>query len=80
VTFFLYMYIYYFYLLLIFQKEIKCWPNWQICVYGKKKGGGEEGGKGHLILELQKGGNRLMKIRQNIVLINQTFNCVINRT
>jgi hypothetical protein len=46
VTFFLYMYIYYFYLLLIFQKEIKCWPNWQICVYGKKKGGGGGGRRG----------------------------------
>jgi hypothetical protein len=81
VTFFLYMYIYYFYLfIIIIQKKIKCWPNWQICVYGGKKGWGEEGGKGHLILELQKGGNRGVKIRQNIVLINQTFNCVINRT
>jgi hypothetical protein len=61
----------------------KCLPNNRtfICdflsLYGEKKGGGA---KGRLILELQKGGNQLVKIRQNIVLINQTFDCVINRT
>jgi hypothetical protein len=47
---------------------------------GKKKGVGGGRGKCHLISELQKGGNKLEKIRQNIVLINQTLDCAINRT